>query len=291
LTGLLAALSFGIIFSPVSKAATTDTASAEGITLSPVDKRYSVDAGLTKSDTITVLNDGQVAYDFLVYGAPFWVKDAQYTPDFASERANADAYKWVRFPQSKWHIEPRQTINVPFTVTVPKDGAPGGHYGAIFAEVQPADAGGGVARKKRVGSILYVNVNGKIQRAGETESISIDWLQNHSPVRANVRVNNTGNTDFPAKQSLTVANVFGHIVYQASQEVSILPDSPRSIILEWSKVPWLGFYKATVTSTVLDKTTTKGSYVLVAPVWFLVLVIFVCGAGVVYAIRGRKPRR
>ena len=178
-------------------------------------------------------------------------------------------------------------------MAVPKLAAPGGHYGAIFAEVQPAsgDVAGSVARKKRVGSILYVTVNGQTKTMGETQSITIDGLQNQSPLRAGVMVSNGGNTDFMAKQTITVADIFGRTVYQKAQEMTVLPDRPRYVALEWDGAPWLGLYKVAVTSTVLDKTTTKHAFVLVAPVWFLVLIVFVCGAGVVYAIRGRKTRR
>ena len=88
-TGLLAALSVGIIFSSAAMAESP----AEGITLSPVDKHYTIDAGSSTQDTLTILNDGQTAYDFVVYGAPYWVKDTQYTPDFATQQPNADAYK------------------------------------------------------------------------------------------------------------------------------------------------------------------------------------------------------
>lgn len=289
-TGLAIALSLGIILAPAVSAAESPL---ESITISPVDRRLSINAGEQVQDTITVLNDGQTAYDFVVYGAPYNVKNTQYTPDFTSQEPNADAYKWVRFPQAKWRIESRQTIKVPYSVAVPSDAAPGGHYGAIFAEVQPAggDSGGSVMRKKRVGMILYVTVNGVVRMGGQTQSIAIDWLQNQSPLRVSATVGNSGNTDFLAKQTLTVADVFGRTIYQSSKEASVLPDRPREIPMEWADVPWLGFYKAKVTSTVLDKTTAKSSYVLVAPVWFLVLVVFVCTAGVVYAIRGRKTRR
>ncbi len=289
LTGLLAVLSITTVLSP---AALADSLS-ESITLSPVSGHYSVNAGSSVQDAVTVLNDGQTAYDFVVYGSPYGVKDIQYSPDFTTQQQNADAYKWLQFPQARWHVDVRQTVKVPFTVSVPKDASPGGHYGAIFAEVQPAggSANSSVLRKKRVGMILYVNVNGMSRVAGRTQSVTIDWLQHRSPLQANVTIGNSGNADFQAKQSLTVADVFGRTIYQNTQEATVLPDRPRSVPLEWSGAPWLGVYKVTVTSTVLDTTTKKWSYVLMAPVWFLVLVVFGCGAGVVYAIRGHKVRR
>jgi len=287
-TGLLAALSIGIIFSANARAADP----IESMTISPVDGRHTIAAGSSAEGTLTVLNDGETAYDFVVYSSPYGVTDTQYTPDFATEQSNADAYKWVQFPQTKWHIESRQTIEVPFTIAVPAGSAPGGHYGIIFAEVQPSSGdGGSVARKKRVGSILYVTVDGQTSLVGETKSIKIDWLQHQSPLRATMTVGNTGNTDFIATQTMTVADVFGRTIHQQSKEVTVLPDRPRDSSLEWSGAPWLGLYRVTVTSAVLDKTTKDSSFVLIAPVWFLVLVVVACGAGVIYAIRGRKTRR
>lgn len=262
----------------------------ESIVLSPATQRLDrLPANTAKQGEFTVLNDGQHGYDFIVYSAPYWVKDIFYTPDFMADRPNADAHKWVSFSQTKWRVEPRQTVTVPYTITVPGNASPGGHYGVVFAEVQPSGAPGeAVARKKRVGMILYANVEGKVDIAGKTDSIEIGWFQNHAPLKATIDVSNSGNIDFEAKQSLTVADVFGRVVAKSEQEVVVLPDQPRRSVLEWKAAPWLGLFKVTVSSTTPDETTTKESYVLVAPVWFVVVVFVLVGAGVFYALRRKR---
>jgi hypothetical protein len=281
-----------VLVSAVTPAAYADDPQ-ESITLSPTNKRYEVDAGSTITDDFIILNDGQTAYDFTVYSNPYSVDATTYDPDYTNVPTNADAYTWVSFAKTTWHAGPRETIHVPFTLRVRPDAAPGGHYGVIFAEVQPAGSQQGInlARKKRVGMILQVTVNGNVILKGETKNITTDWFQNQAPLTSSVSVENTGNTDFVAHITYDVADIFGTKKYSAAKDFTIFPKTTRPIEVGWDKAAWLGLYKTTVTSKVLDKTTSHQSYVLMAPTWFVYTVIAVCGAGVFYALRNARTKK
>ena len=278
--GLLAALVFVGSVSPLAYAAN------ESITLSPTSKRYQVSAGGSISDELIILNDGDVAYDFTVYTTPYSVNPTTYDPDFATEKINADAYSWVSFTKSKYSAGVRDTIKIPFTVQVPANASPGGHYGVIFAEVQPAQGEDStIARKKRVGMILQITVNGDVKLAGSVKDISTGWFQNQAPVTSKVSVENTGNTDFDVDTKYEIFDVLGNTRYKEEKKYAVYPDSTRPIELMWQEAPWIGLYKTKVSATVLDTTTTEEAYVLLAPTWFVYTIIAVCGAGVFYAIR------
>jgi len=283
LTGaFFATLSIGaLLISPSTLAQTT----GESITLSPVKKTYTVNPGQTLSDTLTVLNDGQTAYDFTVYATPYSVQDSSYAPNFTTDKPNADAYTWVQFEKTTYHAEPRQTVTVPYTLHVKDDASPGGHYGAIFVEIQPNDSEQqtGVVVHKRVGSLLYATVGGTAQLSGQNTSMSIPWYQSNPPLIGRTSVDNTGNTDFNAAVTLTVKNVFGSLKYANKQEFTVLPDTTRAIQVSWDNANWFGLYHATISSEVLGKTTTQSSYVLMMPLWLILLLIVCSIAGGVYA--------
>ncbi len=262
----------------------------ESLTIAPTDQRYEVSPGDIFSGKITVLNDGTVPVKFSTFSAPFSVQTRNYDQNFTDDKAaRADAYKWIQLPQTKWDAAVRQTLNVPFTVRVPLDASPGGHYGAVIVESQPASSQeGSMVLKKQLAMKLYLTVRGNVVTQGETESISLDWFQTRTPLTATVSLTNTGNTDYVAKQLMEVSNALGNHLYRTEQEYNVMPNAPRDVSLDWRGASWLGLYKVKVTSIVLDKDAVKESYVLVTPVWFIVMVVIVCGAGVVYAIR--KPR-
>lgn len=258
----------GVVFAqPIS-------ALEESITLSPPEKRYSIKAGETKTDELTVINYGDVAYDFVVYTAPYSVKDDKYTPDFTSPTDNGDAYKWVRFNQTKWHAEPKEMVHVPYTISASPGAPAGGHYGVIFVETQPAASDqSGVARKKRLAMILYTNVDGPTVTAGAVKSITSAWFQTTPPLRSDVVVENTGKTDFNAKSKYVVKDLFGTLKYANEKENVILPGTVRSIDHVWERPTWVGVFKVHSEVTVLGKTTIKDSFVVMAPKWLLFIAI------------------
>lgn len=274
--GLLGAL----LFSGVVGA---QSASKESLTLSPAQSMYKIDAGKSQRAEITIVNDGDVAYDFVVYARPYSVKNNTYEQDFQSTPPNADAYGWVRFEKTKYTLQAGVSVKVPFTITVPPQAAPGGHYGVIFAQTEPAAAAqaNSVIRKKRVGSLLHVTVNGEYKMGGEALGAAIPFWQLQPPLTATVDAKNTGNAEYINTAQLTVRDVFGNIKYDAKKEFIILPQTTRTMRLEWQKSNWFGLYKVEVKQTVLGKTSTYNGYVLMMPRYLpIALLVFVVIGGV-----------
>jgi len=266
----------------------------ESITLSPTSKTYKVEAGQTFDDTLTVLNDGQTAYDFTVYTAPYSVTSGSYDPSFTSTAANADAYTWVQFKQTTWHAEPRETLKIPYTVHVKSNASPGGHYGVIFAEVQPSGADGStLARKKRVGSIIYATVNGDVHLSGATLGTNISWFQSKAPLTVITSIQNTGNSDFTARVTYRASDIFGSVKYTMQSDYVVLPSTTRDITVGWADAPWFGLYKLSVTTAFLDQKSAAETYVLIMPIWLILLVGVAVVGGGIYAIWqwSRRTRR
>lgn len=262
----------------------------ESITLTPTSRTYKVDAGQTFQDAITILNDGQTAYDFIVYTAPYSVTSGSYGPDFTSMKTNTDAYEWVQFSKTTWHLEPRQSVKVPYTVHVKEKAAPGGHYGVIFAETQPPADATSLARKKRVGSIIYATVNGDVNLSGSVESATLPWFQSSAPLTAQTTVKNTGNSDFVANVRLRVTDLFGSVKYENTGDYVVLPSTSRDIAMQWDKASWFGLYKAQFQVELLGNTTLTESYVLIMPVWLVLLFGFMVTSGALYGLWHRTNR-
>lgn len=262
----------------------------ESITLSPTSKTIRVDRGATLADSLTVLNDGQTAYTFKVYAAPYSVKDSAYTPDFVSNGPRSDAFQWVQFPQTQWTVEPRQTVTVPYTLRVSPQAAPGGHYGAIFVEVQSGSEGQeqNLARKKRVGSIVYATVNGDLTMKGSVGASTIPWFQSAAPLHASTTIHNTGNGDFLTQTTYTVRDVFGGVKYTETKEYPILPETTRDILFNWDRSPWVGLYNVEINMTVLGKKDVRSGYVVVMPKWLVFLLGLVTLVGIASLLRHRN---
>lgn len=296
LMGAIFALLVGLTPFSTTRAAEQGTDTLERIAISPTSKRYNLDAGQTLNDEVTVINDGDTSFDFVVYARPYSVTDEAYTTDFATPKQNADAYQWVKFEKTSFSLAPRQTVKVKYSLMVPKGVAPGGHYGAIFAETETKDkaSGASVIRKKRVGSLLYATVKGNYRTEGRVEAITLPFWQPLPPLTASVRTTNTGNTDFMVKGRHTVKDMLGRTKFQLNSEKPVLPGTTRVVKYEWEQSPGFGLFNVTTSVEVLGKTATRSGLVLVMPQWAVIAVLLLLIGAIVYAaIRffGNKKRK
>jgi len=226
----------------------------ERITLSPAISRPDLKTGQTADGDLTIINDGTTRYTFLLYARPFSVKGESYDPNYTEVNDRTEAYQWVEFEKNKLELGPNERVQVNYTVKVPEQAAPGGHYAVLFAETQPPNDGSSVARKKRVGSLLYMTVDGQIDEEGNLESWDIETLQRTKPLVGSVRIKNTGNVHFLSTTHVTFYNIFGKKRYDRSQETLVLPGTIRRVPIEWSDAPYFGIYKVSGDVRLLDRT-------------------------------------
>lgn len=288
---LVVALGTSLVAGASAQAAQTTTETEESMAITPATQQFETKSGAVLSGTMTVINDGEFKYDFIVYARPYSVKNEKYDPQFEKTSKNTAVYQWIRFEKVAYTLEPGERIEVPYDINVPAGAASGGHYGVIFAETQPdPDAPSSVVRKKRVGSIVSVNVEGNVTRSGALVSAAADFWQTSPPLSVSNRVENSGNTDFKAKVVTTVTDMFGSAKHSESKEYVVYPGTIRNITFEWTKSPWFGLFRANQTVTVLDKVTDKSYFVLLAPRWLALILITLIIAGVSYGFLHKKQR-
>lgn len=266
----------------------------ESMTISPASSKVTVDAGKVVEGKITIVNDGTEGYEFVLYARPYSIVDNRYdNPNFTQVTQRSDVYKWVSFPKTKYRIEAGATITADYTMRVPADAAPGGHYGVIFAETQPESeqpTGSMILRKKRAGSIMYVTVNGEYKVGGQEKDWSIPFWQSLPPLKTSLSATNEGNTDFTNATRLIVKDVFGTTKYDVKKEFQILPGTTRSMDLEWANALWFGFYKVETQQEFLDKSYRHEGYVLMMPRFLPFLIVAVIAIGGAYAYLRRRKK-
>lgn len=284
---VLAVITAGVLLLPGAAAAADQAQNS--ITLSPSSTSLAVNAGEVSTGTMKVINEGDSAYDFSVYARPYGVTNEQYDPDFTTQNINANVYKWVQFSQTKFHIDPDQSVDVAYTLHVPADAAPGGHYGVLFAETDASTVlSTGVARKNRVGNLLYVTVKGSHIEKGALKDFVLPTWQTSAPMVSSVRIQNAGNVDFRAKVTTTAKDMFGRIKYSYTGDPIILPDTTRLAEMKWEKAPNFGIFNVKQTVEFLNQKHQNEGLVLIAPKWapIVVIVIIIVGAG--YAVLRRR---
>lgn len=258
----------------------------ESITISPTNNAIEAEPGQAVNGSFSIVNDGQVPYTYKIYARPYSIQnDAYDAPHFNPSGAKTDLYKWVRFHQTEFTIKPHETQKIDYSVAVPKGTAGGGYYGVVFAETSPALDGQDAAVKtnKRVGHIVYARVGGRVVESGEPAGMSIPFWQ-QGTLTASLGVKNTGNVHFTTDTKVTVRGITGALKYQLNKEHLVLPETTRWIKAEWKGAPPIGIYKVTVSQEFLGERQERSSYVLLMPLYVIILVGILIAAALLRAI-------
>ena len=275
-----------------SAVAQQSDAERESITASPSSESFKINAGDVKRDSMDIINDGDVGYDFAVYARPYSVSNEQYDPNFSVVRPNTDLHNWVQFEKARYRVEPGQKVTVNYTIRVPAGAAPGGHYGVLFAETQQREIGSsGVARQKRVGNLMYATVNGTVRNEGRLEGFILPKWQARPPVVSAARVSNTGNADFDATVSTVARDLFGRQKFSYTGDPIVLPETTRRIDMYWKQAPGFGIFRVSQNVSFLDQKHQNSGFLLIAPLWFVVVALLTLAAGAVYALRSYRNRK
>lgn len=175
--------------------------------------------------------------------------------------------RWVTVTQEKITLQPGEKATVPFTITVPQDAEPGGHYGAVLLSTTPLPpqtvggigSGAAVAVASRTGPIILVRVSGAITEAAELVELSTDKnFYEYPPVNFAARVKNLGNVHLKPYGQITIKNQFGktqtHLPINEKLG-NVLPQSIRKFDSQWKKKGFtLGRFTAEISLAYGDST-------------------------------------
>lgn len=267
----LFSLSFVMLFAvfvvPISAQKNDDDDTVERITMSPAISKPSLKAGEKVTGKLTVINDGSIDYTFLMYSRPFSVNGENYDTNYTTVNKQTEAYQWVNFDRSNVRLKAGERTEIGYTVQTPKDARAGGHYAVLFAETQPPEGDpASVARKKRIGTLLYMTVDGDLIEKGKVESWQADLIQTKPPLNTDLRLKNDGNVHFQADLSASYTNIFGKKRFTLNQELLILPGTTRRIPITWQDSPYLGIYKVSGNVSFLNKKESlPEKYVVLLP--------------------------
>ena len=228
--------------SPAS-AASSDSFS---LTVTPPLFQLSMSPGESWTSTIKVVNGNP--YDVDIYANPvnFEVQGEKGTGKFIPLSSNATTSyslaSWFTVPTDPIHIPAEKTGAVPFTLRVPENAEPGGHYGAILTGNRPNNSAQGnvVKVSAAISSLFLLRVNGDVIEKGDIREFSLDKRIFQEPkVNFTLRFENKGNVHLLPRGEISIRNMWGKergkiLVNQDSDFGNVLPKSIRNFSFEWT---------------------------------------------------------
>jgi len=218
-----------------------------------------------------------------VYAKDFRSNGETGQPSFYTSTDENDKYaisKWITFNQSKIALAPGQIVEFKFTLSVPKDAEPGGHYGAVFFADAPPDIESGtsqVALSSMIGTLILAKVPGDVVESGLVQDFTSDqFLYLKNKVALDLRLTNTGNVHFKPSGEILIKNIFGSVVEQVSlnkENGNVLPSSTRKFSTNWDSKKFL-FGRFTAEAKILygdNKTLSSKTSFWIIPLWAIIV--------------------
>jgi hypothetical protein len=149
------------------------------------------------------------------------------TKDAKSTRVGA----WVHTDRPDVTVQPGKSVEVPFTVTLPDDAAPGEYMGGIVASpIQTGEADGTDANQRR-GIRIRLRVGGELKPSLSVEDLHVRYSGTPNPfgkgdATVTYTIHNTGNAILTARQEASISGPFGSLDVRAGQikdSSSLLP--------------------------------------------------------------------
>lgn len=246
--GVLLFLVFSLTFLSAQAQDTSGDGSERVIAITPLIFELTASPGDVIQNKIKVSNPGNTpifvsmeAEDFSAVGETGSVVVQE------QENETFSLANWVTLSEDKFTLAPKETKIVDFTITVPLDGEPGGHYGSILSAASPPDfvAGSGISQK--VGALVLLSVAGDVREILQVKEFSAPIFVEKSPVDFLLRFVNIGTVHMRPRGFISITNMFGKKeVDLAFPQKNVLPGSIRKIDVRWEPELAIGKYTATL---------------------------------------------
>jgi hypothetical protein len=235
---------------------------ATSLTITPPFFELNVDPGDAWSSAIRVVNtnaaDLPVHATVMGFGAADDLGHGSFTP-LSALAGDADALaNWITISTSSLTVSRGGATDIPFSIVVPPNASPGGHYAAVLIGTGTPGGQPGVSQvgvSSFISALIFVRVSGNVIESGQIQSFSSDHSYYQSPdVHFSVRFQNTGNVHIRPIGDIEIYNAFGKekgvIPINGEGNLGyVLPSSSREFDLEWQGQPSLldiGPYTAVV---------------------------------------------
>jgi len=274
----------------------------EGLTISPPLLELTLKPGESSNQTIRITNPTEKVVEFYPKAMNFEAKGEGGEPSFyesTDETHKFSLARWISFKETKLALTPEQVVEFKYTISVPSDAEPGGHYGVVFFANEPPKSESNTSKVSlgsMVGELVLVRVPGQIVEKGIIEEFKTDkGLYLWGDVNILTRISNIGNVHFKPKGTIDITGWFGEpakLIFN-EQNGNILPDSIRKFENKWKVSGFkLGRYTAEekLTYGESEKNLSARVSFWYIPWWLIVIVVVLILLTITY-IWWRKRRK
>lgn len=261
----------------IAPAKSQDSTAKTGIQISPLSYEFEIKSGATQAGKFTIKNLDGVPMDYALETELFETISEEGAPSFKGvtrPTGVSTLADWIKFSTPiTGTLEAYSSLEINFTIEVPANAEPGGHYAAIFAKQIKKDAEGktqlGVS--SRVGLILLVSVPGQVTKGGEITSFTHPSFVWKGPIDFSMKFRNTGTVHYESIGTVNIDPIIGKSRTVNLGTHTVIPKSTRLYSGTWNNNYPFGYYKLTAEAKDGEGKTVMATGVL----WAIPLIIVI----------------
>lgn len=225
-----------------------------GFTITPPIFELTANPGDSRDEIISLYNQGDedlsitVSVENLV---PFGEAGQVQIVDNSTNDEKLPSLKdWIKVSKNEFKLKKGATENVDYTLSLPENASPGGHFASIvFSTGSGEISSGGAGAAAKIGALILLTVSGDINESAQiTEFSPVQkiYLKNGN-IDFNLKVENKGNVYIRPRGFMVINNVFGRKVAQVEVDgKNILPTATRKIPAQFAGKHLVGPYTVTL---------------------------------------------
>lgn len=163
---------------------------------------------------------------------------------------------WLTITPTENIIGSNETVGLNVLIEIPEDALPGGHYAMILHQPNNGsgnfqlDSGSQSSINQRVGTLLYVIVDGAINEEAYIRNFKFPKFTEYGPVPFSYTIENGSDIHIAPQMNVEIFNLLNQKVDDIQiNSKNVFPLTNRDFNGEWKRIWGFGFYKARLTTS------------------------------------------
>lgn len=249
---LITIISFLIVFSFAPQV------DAQHMTMTAIPPKVELkgNPGQTLTATLKIRNDSESTQNFAISVEDFIVVDSKGTPIPVTTKLNNrwSLATWISAPQ-EIPVDAGGIQIIDISIKIPMTALPGGHYAMVVYTPNAQSKAGDLKQTgnivtQRVGTLIYVTVNGPISEKSTITKFSVPKFLEQGPVEFFGSIENMSDIHVNPKGTITISDPLNIKIAEIDVDTgNIFPESTRDFTAIWNQKWGWGRYKADLNLT------------------------------------------
>lgn len=295
LLGLVSLVSVtGILWHAVAFAQAQTSTPSTGLALSPPTFEINGNPGDIIKNTVKLDNMNTYPVQIALDRRNFTAIGEEGAVGLTAEETSFSLASWIEVNPSTITLPPKSSQYFNFSIKVPLNAEPGGHFGSLIFRTIPTETvvGSGASLAQEIGSLILLRIAGETFETVQIEDFATSAkLYEFGPVNFVARLKNTGNVHSKPSSTITITNTIGQqVAYLTLDPKNILPGATRKIEGSWDTKWRFGRYVATFNTSFGDHDQRSSVSTFIIIPYRLLLVVLAILALLLFYFKKHQKR-